>query len=66
MKQCLDMYNAGLISAVEPTQLRDVSQLNDAIQVYSDKFSAGKVVISYEPNASTIEVCAVIRLWKWW
>ena len=51
------MYNAGMISPVEPTRVRDVSELNDAIQVYSDKFSAGKVVLSYEPNSSTIEVC---------
>lgn len=56
LERTLQLYHNGSISTIQPNTVKKVSELNEAIRNFSDRFAAGKVVISYEAVNSLIKV----------
>lgn len=56
LNRTMKLYNDGSIHAIQPTRIVKISDLDNAVQDFSDKFAAGKVVISYEAGTSRINV----------
>jgi len=51
LKESIDLYTNGKISAIKPITVRKISEIEEAIRSYSDKLSDGKLVVSYDPES---------------
>lgn len=56
LNHTMKLYNDGSICAIQPITIKKMSELDDAIYYFSDRFAAGKVVVSYEAGSSHIKV----------
>lgn len=56
LQELIALYRQHSISAIEPRNVKNITEINSAVASYSDKITSGKILISYEPLGGVINL----------